>query len=102
MAPYRPPTKIVTLERPWLAMVNQADPESAFRKHREVEYELSSGKVLVADPYNRGAYNRRSNVYDVGQPYGGADAAITAALAPTVGVETPGLYEGVDDGQGWA
>lgn len=102
MAPYRPPTKVTTIERPWLSVVNQTDPESSFRKHREVEYDTSNGKVFVADPYNRGAYSRRSNVYAVGAPYGGPDAAITAALAPTVGVETPGLFEGVDDDNGWA
>lgn len=102
MPPYRPPTKVNTFERPWLAVVNQADPEFGFRKHREVEYDFSNGKVRVADPYNRGSYNRRSNVYDVGQPYGGPDAAVAAALAPTVGNDTPGLYEGVDDGEGWA
>jgi len=99
---YRPPTRVVTVERPWLALVNQADPEFGRRKHREVEYVTSQGRTFVADPYNRGLYNRRSNVYPVGQPYGGADAAIAAALAPTVGVETPGLFEGVDDGDGWA
>ena len=102
MARYLPPTRVVTVEKPWLALVNQADPEFQRRKHREVEYVTSSGRTFVADPYNRGAANRRSNVYAVGQPYGGLDAAVTAALAPTVGNPVPGLYKGTDDLAGWA
>lgn len=103
MAPlYKPPTKVVSTEIPYLAMVTQSDPDFERRKHREVEYAASSGKVFsVADPYNRGAYNRRSNIYPVGQPYGGLDPAIQAGLAPTVGNPVPGLYKGVPTG-GWA
>jgi hypothetical protein len=97
---YRPPTKVTTVEMPYLALVNQADPSFQTRKFREVEYETTK-RVFVADPYVRGAYNRRDNVYPVGQPYGGLDPAIQAALAPTVGNDLPGLYEGVETG-GWA
>lgn len=103
MARYLPPTRVVTRERPWLSMVNQADPDFERRKHREVEYVSSLGKAFsIADPYQRNVYNRRSGVYAVGQPYGGPDAAIAAALAPTIGSPVPGLYKGVDDLAGWA
>lgn len=98
MAPlYRPPTRVVTTEIPYLAMVTQFDPEFERKKHREVEYEFS-GRVFLADPYDRGAYDRLSNVYPVGQPYGALDALVEAALAPTVGNSVPGLYQGVATG----
>jgi hypothetical protein len=98
---YKPPTKVRSSEVPYLALVTQFDPDFERKKHREVEYEFQ-GRVFVADPYKRGAYDRLSNVYAVGQPYGGLDAAITANLAPTVGNASPGLYQGTPDGKGWA
>jgi hypothetical protein len=102
MAPlYKPPTKVVTTEVPYLALVTQYDPDFERRKHREVQYTFS-GQIFFADPYTANTYDRRSNTYPVGQPYGGLDPLIEAALAPTVGNPVPGLYEGVDDGMGWA
>lgn len=102
MARYNPPTRVRTIQRPWLSMVNQADPDFERKKHREVEYTSSSGKVIsVADPYQRNVYNRRSAIYPVGQPYGGLDQEIIDNLEPTVGNAVPGLYEGVET-DGWA
>lgn len=101
---YKPPTKVVTSEIPYLALVTQADPEFERNKHRENQaswYGTPFGRHYV-DPYTAGLYNRRSNVYAVGQPYGGLDALIEAALEPTVGNPVPGLYVGVDDDMGWA
>ncbi len=99
---YRPPTRVVTVEIPFLALVTQSDPEFERRKHREVEYVIQrNGRIFLADPYVRGAYNRLSNIYAVGQPYGSLDEAIEAALAPTVGNDVPGLYQGVAPGS-WA
>lgn len=98
---YRPPTRVVTTQIPYLALVTQADPDFERRKHREVEYEFQR-RVFLANPYVRGAYNRLDNTYAVGQPYGTLDPLIEAALAPTVGNTIPGLYVGVDDGMGWA
>jgi hypothetical protein len=69
MALYRPPTKGATVQVPWLSMVLVADPDFERRKHREVEYVTSSGKVLVADPYKRGAYNTPNKM--VTQAYSG-------------------------------
>lgn len=97
---YKPPTKVVTTSIPYLAMVTQSDPNFERDKHREPQY-VFSGKVFFADPYTANTYDRRSNVYPVGQPYGGLDPAIEAALAPTVGNDVPGRYEGVETG-GWA
>lgn len=98
---YRPPTRVSTLQMPYLALVTRDDPEFERKKHREVEYEFD-GKIFLADPTRRGAYDRQSNVYAVGQPYGPLDPLVQAALAPTVGNPVPGLYEGTDDGMGWA
>ena len=60
MAVYNPPTKVSTLEMPYLAMVTRADPDWARLKHREIEYEFQ-GRVFRADPAVRGAYNDNSN-----------------------------------------
>lgn len=100
MALYNPPTKGTTIEMPFLALVTRADPEFERRKYREVEYEFQ-GRVFFGNPYVRGLYNRLSNVYAVGLPYGGLDALIEANLEPTVGNDVPGLYEGVETGS-WA
>lgn len=57
MAPlYKPPTKWPTVPMPWLALVHKADPDFERKKHREVEYVASSGRVFRADPYHRGAF----------------------------------------------
>lgn len=97
---YRPATKVQTSQVPYLALVTQADPDFERRKHREPQYEFS-GRVFFADPYTSNSYDRRSNIYPVGQPFGGLDPAIEAALAPTVGNDVPGLYIGVATGS-WA
>lgn len=97
---YRPATKVQSTSIPYLALVTQADPEFERRKHRESEYEFQ-GRVFFGDPNVRGIFNRLSNIYSVGQPFGGLDPAIEAALAPTVGNPVPGLYQAVATG-GWA
>jgi hypothetical protein len=101
MALYKPPTRVTTRAYTYLALVSQADPDFQRKKHREIEYEFDH-KVFVADPYVRGPYNDNSNVYAVGQPFGGLDAVKVAAKAPTAGVPTPGLFVGTPDGKGWA
>jgi hypothetical protein len=102
MAPrYQPPTRVTTVQMPYLSLVTAADPDWSRRKFWDVEYEMSN-KPLYANPYTRGAYNDFSNVYPVGQPYGGLDAVKIAAKAPTAGVPTPGLFVGTPDGKGWA
>jgi hypothetical protein len=60
MSRYLPPTKVTTIEIPFLALVVRADEEFQRRKHREVEYEFD-GKIFLADPYVRGAYNNNPN-----------------------------------------
>ena len=98
---YNPPTKVTTREIPYLALVVTVDPTFERCKYHDVEYAFQ-GRTFYANPQNRGAYDRLSNVYPVGQPQGSPDPAITAALAPTVGNPVPGLYQGVPDGEGWA
>ena len=100
MAKYQPPTRVVTCQTPYLALVSQADRQWARDKYWAPEYEFGQ-RYSYANPYQRGAYNRLENVYPVGQQYGGLDPLIQAALAPTVGNEVPGLYEGVETGS-WA
>lgn len=97
---YKPFTKVTTREYPYLALVTQADPTWARGKYWDIEYEFAN-RAYYANPYKRGAYNRLDNTYAVGQPYGGTDPLVAAALAPTVGNDVPGLYEAVPTG-GWA
>ncbi|MGP0093140.1 MAG: hypothetical protein ACLPKB_24845 [Xanthobacteraceae bacterium] len=87
---YKPPTNVSTIQIPYQVLVTRADPEFERRKHREVEYEFQ-GRAFLADPYVRGAYNQNSNVYPVGQPFGGTDPAYAGRP----------FYSGVPTG-GWA
>ncbi len=57
---YNPPTQVTTLNVPYAALVNRADPDYQRRKRREVEYEFS-GRVFYADPNVRGAFNQNEN-----------------------------------------
>ena len=54
--PYRPPTKVVTTQTTLLALVVAVDPDWESKKHREIEYLLSNGRVSKAVPYKRGQY----------------------------------------------
>jgi len=102
MAPlYRPPTQVTTRQEPYLALVTRADPAWSARKYREVQYEFG-GRVFYYNPYQWGVYSRLSGTYPVGAQYGGPDPLIAENLEPTVGNPVPGIYEGVDDGKGWA
>jgi hypothetical protein len=98
---YQPPTRVTTAQTPFEALVQSADPGWARDKFWQVEY-IFQRRAFLANPYVRGAYSRLSNVYPVGAAYGGPDPLVIAALAPTVGVATPGLYQAVPDGKGWA
>lgn len=99
---YRPSVKHATKTIPLLALIGQVDPDHNQRKFREPEYYEGAGlRARMVNPTKRGAYNDNSNVYAVGQPYGGPDTAKVAAKAPTVGNDVPGLYQGVATGS-WA
>lgn len=101
MAPlYKPPTLPTTCQQPYLALVTRADPQWSKQKYNEIEY-LMTQRAVYANPYTSGIFNRRSNVYPVGAQQGGLDPLIQAALAPTVGNNVPGLYQGVATGS-WA
>jgi hypothetical protein len=57
MAPlYKPPTRVTTIQIPYQALVSRADPNWNRYKFREIEYEFS-GKVFLANPYQRGPYD---------------------------------------------
>lgn len=98
---YNPPTKVVTREQPFLTLVTEVDPYWAHAKFREVQYEFQN-RVIRYNPYYAGAYSRLSNNYAVGAQSGTPDPLIIDNLAPTVGNASPGLYEGIPDGKGWA
>ena len=53
---YRPPTKVVRFELPYLSLVVRADPNFEVEKRREIEYEFSNGVVFRANRAKRGAY----------------------------------------------
>jgi hypothetical protein len=58
MARYLPPTRVVTLEMPLIALVTRCDPNWARNKHWEIEYKMRNGRRLFfANPYIRGPYN---------------------------------------------
>lgn len=68
MGLYKPPTKVTTVQVPWLAMVHKADPDFERRKHREPEYApwwSGQGRPFFADPYKLGAYNTPSKTVTV-------------------------------------
>jgi hypothetical protein len=47
--------RVTHSDRPWLVLVNQADPNFARDRHHEIEYEFS-GRRFFADRSKRGAY----------------------------------------------
>jgi hypothetical protein len=53
---YKPPTAVQTIQMPFLAIVQRADPGWARWKHREIEYEFTR-REFWADPYTSGPYN---------------------------------------------
>jgi len=70
MAPvYRPPTKVTTIEIPFLAIVTQIDPSFNRYKHYELQYEFTR-RVFFADPYKTGPYSGKfDNPSIVDGPY---------------------------------
>lgn len=60
MSVYKPPTKVVTLQIPWLAMILRADPNWARQKASEPEYEFSR-RTFYCNNDVQGAY---SGVWD--------------------------------------
>lgn len=92
MALYKPQTRVVTTQMPYLALVTSADPQFERRKHWDVEYEMSN-KPFFANPYTRGSFNSFSNTYPVGAQQGGLDPLVEAARP---------MFSGTPDGKGWA
>lgn len=69
---YKPPTRVVTKEVPYQALVSEADPSFNHWKYNQVEYEFNN-RYFTANPYIRGANNSYDNTYPVGQQYGAVD-----------------------------
>lgn len=103
MAPrYNPPINGQSKQVTLLSLIGQVDPDFNAVKFNDFErYEGEQLRPRRANPHIRGPYNDHSNVYPVGQQWGGDDAAKVAAKAPTEGNPLPGLYEGVAT-DGWA
>lgn len=97
---YNPPTRVVESEQPFLTLVTAVDPYWARGKLYEREYEFTKRNIFF-NPSVGGAYGRLTNTYSVGAQSGGPDPLIIDNLAPTEGVATPGLFQGVPDGRGW-
>jgi hypothetical protein len=84
----------VTTQVPFTALVTQADPAWNTRKHREVEYAFEK-RVMIADPYIRGAYNSWDNEYPVGQQYGTIDPLLAPLAAFNLGTGSVGPGQSV-------
>jgi competence transcription factor ComK len=46
-----------SIERTWISMVKQHDPDFEAQKRRETEYEFSNGRTFKANPAKRHPYN---------------------------------------------
>lgn len=64
---YLPPTRVSTIELPWLSMVTRADPYWSRDRHHEIEY-VFTNKVVYCNPDTTGAYNDWSSAWQQGQP----------------------------------
>lgn len=89
---YNPPNQVTAIEFPYLSLVTKSDPNWSRDKYWAPEYQFSNGRTFMANPYVRGSFTNHSNVYPVGQPYGGNDPLIIAARP---------MYSGTPTG-GWA
>jgi hypothetical protein len=57
MAPYKPPTKVKTLEIPYKVLVLRADPSFEASKRAEPFYEFSSGRRFNENTAIQGPYS---------------------------------------------
>lgn len=55
-APYRPPTKVKTVQVPFLTLVLRADPDFQRAKRREPFYEISNGRTFYGNNTTSGPY----------------------------------------------
>lgn len=53
---YKPPTRIATIQIPFLALVSRADPNWSRYKHNELQYQFQR-REFYGDPYKLGAYS---------------------------------------------
>lgn len=55
-APYKPPTKVRTVQVPFLTLVLRADPDFQRAKRREPFYEGSNGRTFYGNNATSGPY----------------------------------------------
>lgn len=56
-APYNPPTKVKTVNVPFLTLVLRADPDFQRAKRHEPYYIMSNGRTFRGDNKTTGAYD---------------------------------------------
>lgn len=54
--PYKPPTKVVSVDIPFRTLVLRADPDFDRAKRREEYYRFSNGRVFRGDNATTGPY----------------------------------------------
>lgn len=57
MAPYKPPTKVTTLDVPYRVVVLRADPAFELEKRNEPFYEFSNGRRFNENTAVQGPYS---------------------------------------------
>ena len=67
MALYKPPTKVRTIEIPWLAIVTRSDPNWARDRHHEIQYSFTN-RNFYADTDEDGPYSPYSTLWQQGLP----------------------------------
>jgi hypothetical protein len=55
-APYKPPTRVKSIEVPFKTLIVRADPDFEQAKRREVFYEMSNGRVFRENSDVQGPY----------------------------------------------
>lgn len=61
MAPYKPPTKVQTLEIPYRVLVLRADPSFEYAKRHEPFYEFSNGRRFDENTAVQGPYSGKKD-----------------------------------------
>jgi len=64
---YFPPTRVVTLQTPFLAIVTRADPDWARARHYEPQFEFT-GRTFYVNQDIDGAYSPFSTLWQQGVP----------------------------------
>lgn len=64
---YRPPTRVVTSEIPWLSVVTRIDPNWAHDRHYEIQYQFTN-RNKYCNPDQDGPYSPYRVLWQQGLP----------------------------------